>query len=144
MKVFFILFLFCICLSSSIAQQRAIKQYQDNSIYLQSSIGGFKYIKDGQIKRKGFMMAHHLKKELAISPNAVVEFKKYQRDKFVAMGLGLATTGFLAAIATNSEDFNPNVVWILFGTSFTTGIVWANSKNKLRKSIWQYNQDILR
>jgi len=144
MKVFFILFSFCICLSSSFAQQSAIKQYQDSSIYLQSSFGGFRYVKNGQIQRKGFIMAHHLRNELAISPNAVVEFKKYQRDKFIAMGLGLATTGFLAAIATNPEDFNPNVVWIVFGTSFTTGIVWANLKNKLRKSVWHYNQDILR
>ncbi|MEN0049725.1 MAG: hypothetical protein AAF806_21875 [Bacteroidota bacterium] len=144
MKVFFILFLSCICFSFSSAQQNTIKHYQDNSIYLQSGFGGFRYVKDGQIQQKGLILAHHLKKELAISPNAVVEFKKYQRDKFIAMGFGLATAGIFTAIAVDSENINPNILWVVLGTSFTTGIIWANAKNKLRKSVWHYNQDILR
>ncbi|MEL6719719.1 MAG: hypothetical protein AAFO82_04465 [Bacteroidota bacterium] len=131
-------------MSLSYAQQSAIKQYQDNSIYLQTSLGGFKYIKNGEVKKKGLILAYNLEKELAISPNAVVEFRKYRRDKFIATGFGLATAGIMTAIAVDSENINPNILWILFGTSFTTGIILANAKNKLRKAIWHHNQDLLR
>jgi len=145
MRLFFILLLCFSGLISLSAQESAVKQYQENSIYLQSRFGGYKYIKEGKVYRKGFM-AFKLKRELQVSPNAIIEFKKYQRNKWLAAGIGIGGYVLLASSfdVSNGGSVNINTYFISLGTFATCALVAKHSRNKLHKSVWLYNQDILR
>ncbi|MEM9888927.1 MAG: hypothetical protein AAF849_23745 [Bacteroidota bacterium] len=123
--------------------------YRDSSIYLQN-LGSFntRFIMNGQNRHTGFM-GRDLKLFLEISPNAVVEFKKYRVDSnignvltFVGMGLFAVSLSF----PTESDDIikNPTLLSIGVLTGTAGGLFkWAAS-NHLLRSVAFYNQELLR
>ncbi|MEM8527298.1 MAG: hypothetical protein AAGG68_21840 [Bacteroidota bacterium] len=119
-----------------------MKKYQANSIYLQQSFEGSRYIKEGQKYKLGFMSSK-LKQELQISPNAVVEFKKYQTNRWISIGLYVASSALLIH-SISGEEFKTTSFWLSVGTATTFGLFNIHALNKREKAVWYYNQDILR
>lgn len=142
MKLFFTMIICLSGLGFLSAQESVLKKYQANSIYLQQGFGGYKYVKEGQVQGLGFM-GNKLKKEMQVSPNAVVEFKKYQKNRWISIGLAVAS-GVLVVSAFRDGELRPTPYWLGLGTATMSGLFGVHSLNKRQKSVWLYNQDILR
>ncbi|MEM8527299.1 MAG: hypothetical protein AAGG68_21845 [Bacteroidota bacterium] len=146
MKLFITIVICFSVLTFASAQETALKGYQENSIYLQQGFWGYKYVKKGQIYRRGFN-ASRLKKELEVSPNAIIEFEKYQTNKWLAAGVGVGSYILMLSSFSDSNgnaNINWNTYFISLGGFVTSALLARNSRNKLQKSVWLYNQDILR
>lgn len=148
MKNFSIVLLLLLgCLSFQMeAQDTAIKKYEQNAIYLsQDFFSGLKYVQDGVPKPFGFF-GQKLKQELAVSPMAVVDFKKYQNKRGIGLGLVLAGTGLmLASIDYNTgENLNEGIFWGGFAAVLVGGGISASGFNNLNRSIYWYNRDVLK
>ena len=135
--VFILLFFF----SLSTAQAQFVnKDYQIESIYLK----GAKYVKNGIVYPRGFFDVK-LKNEMEISPNAVIEFKKYQKKRNIALilsTLGLVT--ITAAIDPNNANTSPSLVVIGLGAALVAIPFSVKATNHFHKSIWIRNGDILK
>jgi len=142
MRLFFLITLLSISLFSLNAQESAIKKYQANSIYLQTGFGGLKYVKEGQVQRIGFM-GNKLKQEMQVSPNAIIEFKKYQKNRWISIGLSVAS-GVLLVSSISDGEFKSTPYWLGLGTTMMSGLFGVHSFNKRGKSIWIYNHDTLK
>ncbi|MEL6719720.1 MAG: hypothetical protein AAFO82_04460 [Bacteroidota bacterium] len=141
MRLGLLIIVFIVGCYSTNAQNTALKNYQENSIYLKQGLFNNNYVKEGKVYPRGFMDSR-LKKELEISPNAVVEFKKYRKNQWIAIGMAL---GYSILYASSIPDNEVKVVPVIAVGSLVTGtIVSLHSLNKLEKAIWHYNQDILR
>ncbi|MEM8527300.1 MAG: hypothetical protein AAGG68_21850 [Bacteroidota bacterium] len=144
MKLLLVLAACISCSNFTFAQEYALENYQANSIYLQNHLFGCRYVQEGKVYRKGFIMAARLEKELEVSPNAIVEFKRYRTTKLIALGLGVVGFGLQMYSVYNESGFNDGLYSISLAGLITSGFMSLNAKNKLQKSIWLYNQDILR
>lgn len=125
------------------AQYTPKDKYDHESIYLKTTpFVGMRYVKDGVMKPVGFY-AYRLQNELEVSPNAVMELKKYRRNSLIASGLGVLG-GILFVNALNVND--NELAWIVggLGAGIASGVLSVNAGNSLQKSIWWYNRDILR
>ncbi|MEN0049726.1 MAG: hypothetical protein AAF806_21880 [Bacteroidota bacterium] len=134
--------LFLAAFLSTNAQNTALKNYQENSIYIRQGLFSNVYVKEGQTYPRGFMDSK-LKQELEISPNAIIEFKKYRRNQWIAGGIALVGS-ILYTSSFSDDEFQAVPFSIGLGSFVTSAFISLHSFNKLDKAVWHYNQDILR
>lgn len=140
---FFSLILTTFFLSQAILlnAQSGFEKYQKESIYLQNN----KYVKNGVTYPIG-LFGGKIKSELEISPNAIIEFEKFEKNRNNAIilygaGLGALIGGLL--IDDNeplSTGLNVGAIGLLTGTI----ILGNNAVKNYHKAIWIRNGDILR
>lgn len=111
------------------------KSYQEQSIYLK----GNKYVKNGEVYPNGFFMKK-LKKEIEVSPDAVLEFQKYEKNRNIGLVFStISLAAFMSTIAIDNDDVNLGL--LIGGTA--TGLVsipfFIKSTNQLNKAIWVRN-----
>jgi hypothetical protein len=113
--------------------------YQNETIYLQNST----YIKGGIKYPLGFFHSR-LKKEMQISPDAMLEFRKYERKR----------NAFIATYAVGSALLISNVFVksantqrVLLGAGIGVMVISLpfsiQSGNHLQKAVWIRNGDVL-
>ena len=134
--VFTLLFFFTF---SSVNAQFANKDYQMESIYLK----GGKYIKNGIEYPQGFL-SRNLKQEMKISPNALMEYKKFERNR----NIGLVISSIGIAVLSTSIYYRQRDIsvtpYIAVGLSLASIPFSVVSINHLHKAIWIRNGDVLK
>ncbi|MEM8527297.1 MAG: hypothetical protein AAGG68_21835 [Bacteroidota bacterium] len=143
MKLSLFISLFIISSFSLYSQGAISEQYKDNSIYLQRSLFGHKYVKGGQIYKVGFM-GNKLKKEMQVNPNAVVAFKKYRTNQVVAASIAVVGSALVIWRFSDQEYEDLSIFSSALITVGWAGILTELAYSRLQKSIWRYNQDLLR
>ncbi len=142
MKKRIFLFLLAVVVCNLVSAQSAIELYEKETIYLSTSM----YIKNGEKHPLG-LFSKNLRKEMAVSPEAVIEFKRYEKKRnlglaFLAAGLG----GYMTATALNSAS-NEVRGGIMFGSlGFMIASVPFNfqSIKSYNKAIWLRNGAVLK
>lgn len=135
--------LFLLFITPLNAQDTPQKRYDRESIFLQQKFfGGTKYVQDGVEKPVGFFF-NDLKKELEVSPNAVVLLKKSRKNQIWAgITAGLSVVFLTSALADNDGN---EVLWASTGAAFgiASGILAVRGSNQFNKSIWLYNREVV-
>lgn len=139
--ILFFLSFFLFFVTGTFAQS-ALEKYDQETIYLSHG----KYIKNGQKYPIG-LFGNKLKKELEINPNAVLEFKKYERNLWSSVLLYSA--GALSLLAANEVDSNnkglKNGLYIGGIGMITATIPFAIKASKsYHKSIWLRNRGVFK
>ena len=123
------------------AQYKVDRNYASKTIYLK----GNKFIKDGIEYPSGFLFKN-LKKQMEVSPQAVIEFKKYEKNRNAAIVLStVSLVGYLYAlprIIINNNNTN-GVVLGAIGVSLISIPFSLKSANHFHKAIWLRNGDAL-
>jgi hypothetical protein len=133
---------------SLIAQQDSVRfsndymhsKYQNETIYLQLNT----YTKDNKAHDLG-MFGGGLTNEMKVSPDAMVIFKKYQKQKvwsFVCAGLQMATE--IAAFSTPNRS-RRTALQIGGGViSIVSVPLYFGSTKNLNKAVWIRNEKVLK
>ena len=105
---------------------------------------GNKFIKDGIEYPSGFLF-QNLKREMEVSPHAVIEFKKYEKNRNI--GIGLSITGLVVALYSinriGRNEVNEGVLLGSLGASLISIPFSIKSTNHFHKAIWIRNGDAL-
>ncbi|HFA50404.1 MAG TPA: hypothetical protein ENJ95_15430 [Bacteroidetes bacterium] len=132
---------------SSLSAQSVLEKYEKETIYL--SYNNYSYIKNGQKHWAGFF-GKHLKKEMEVSPDAVIEFDRYQKKSitsfWMVMGAGaIYVSGVLLAQERDEYDALSGSM-VLAGTGLMIASIplTINSMKHYNKAIWLRNRDVLR
>jgi len=114
------------------------EKYQTESIYIQNK----KYVKNG-VAHSITSWTKDLKKEMEVSPDAVMEYSKFQRQRKVAFIL--STVGFVSVVS--SFYVSDEIQNYFFLGGLTVGIVsiplYRTAGKSLNKAIWLRNGAIL-
>jgi len=90
------------------AQFQVDRNYADKTISQKEN----KLIKNGMPYSNGFLF-QNLKQEMKISPNAVIEFKKYEKKKNIGLMLGSAAMiGILYKVPNSSNENTRNALML--------------------------------
>ena len=122
--------------------QTGYEKYQSETIYLQSG----KYVKNGEKYPLGFF-SKNLKKELEVSPDAVIEFKKYRKHIKNALIFNLVGAGFAATSTLfKRDDYLGRGGFLVVGVGFVAvGFQQSvKSMNSYQKAIWLRNGEVLK
>lgn len=117
-----------------------VDTYQAETIFLRFS----HYEKNNQLYEIG-IFGEGLKSEMAASPDAMVFFKKYQRQKrwsLVCAGLQLATQ--IAAFTSNNKSRRTGLHIGGAGVSIVAVPLFIGSNINLNKAIWIRNGEVLK
>ena len=131
---FFLAFFFCRLLNA----QAPLTDCEKDRIYL----AGKKYFKNDKEYRTG-LFGKYLKKEMEASPQAVIEFGKYQKNAkaaTVALMTGIALV--TAAVVVDDSDQQPKLGLATAGLGLLvvqTPIYWK-SKKHFGKAFWLRNK----
>ena len=120
--------------------QMVNEKYQTESIYLKGS----KYVKNG-VEHSIVSWNGELKKEMEISPNAVMEYAKFQQKRktaFFVTVLGLVSIAS-SVIVDNNEGLQTGLLLGGFGLFVVSVPISAKANQSLQKAIWLRNGDIL-
>ena len=116
------------------------EKYEQESIWL--GTGSFY---KGEKRYSAFFNYGKLKKEIADSPSAMLEFNRYREKQGIATIL--STVGLGALIAALFVPDNPELQSGLLlgavGTTVASIPLSVQSSNHLQKSVWSYNRDLL-
>ena len=115
------------------------EKYQTESIYLK----GKKYVKNG-VEYPITSWNGALKKEMEVSPDAVMEYDKFQRKHKTAFILGtLGGVSVISAFFVNNDGIQNGL--FLGGAGLMIASIPINAKayNGLQKSIWLRNGAVL-
>lgn len=127
--------------SSIIAQNDLAKIYDEQTIYIQ----GNKWVKNGQAHRAGYF-PKDLKAEMTISPDATLEFKRFEKNRTASLilsGVSLAATLLAVPVSDNNRDLGTGLYTVgLAGIIATIPISIKTVKN-LHKSVWLRNRAVL-
>jgi hypothetical protein len=148
LKYFFLFLIILMVLSGITAQQNDTLQvgasradaYQAETIFL----GFSRYEKNKQLYDIG-IFGEGLKNEMTGSPDAMVLFKKYQRQKrwsLVITGLQLATQ--IAAFTSHNKSRRTGLHISGAGLSIVAVPLFIGSTKNLNKAIWIRNGDVLK
>jgi len=154
-KIIF-LFTFIFIFSSISVSQTDIKEnYEKESLYLKRTFFGTKYIKNNKSYPVS-IFNKSLENEMKISKDALKEYKKYKLNRNIVLGLNIVSLvlvgygeyNYLKLASSNQWDdklFNRATYSIYSGLGFTLISIPFQFKanNKLNKSIWLHNRDIL-
>ena len=114
--------------------------YNTETIYL--TFSGF--VKNNKPVGMG-ISGKELKKELMVSPDALIMFKKYQRKRnwtFVFSGLQLATE--ITALTTKNKSLKTGLLIGGGALSAFTIPLYIGSMNNINKAVWLRNRDVLK
>lgn len=113
--------------------------YQKETIYLQNST----YVKGGVKYPLGFFHSR-LKKEMQISPDAMLEFRKYERKRNTFIATYAVGSGLLIS---NLFVKKPSTQKVLLGAGIGVMVISLpfsiQSGNHLQKALWIRNGDVL-
>ena len=143
MKINYLLFLmttiiFLISFSPANAQIENEK-YQSESIYFK----GPKYVKNGIEYRIGFL-GKNLKKEMEVSPNAVIEYNIFEKKRNTAAilsSIGLAS--LVSAIFVDDKDIQTGLIIGGVGLTIVSFPFATKASNSFQKAVWIRNGEIL-
>ncbi|MEZ4957562.1 MAG: hypothetical protein R2825_28645 [Saprospiraceae bacterium] len=127
---------------SQLFAQSVLEKYDSETIYLST----YKYYKKGGSHRIG-LMAKNLKKEMAISPNAMIEFGKYEKKQKQAIlfwSAGILTFASSYLIDKEKEELRASMQLagvVMFYVSFPLQL---KATKHLNKSVWVRNRDVLK
>ena len=123
----------------------ALRVYDQEAIYLNTSFWGTRYIKDSRSYPVGLGF-RKLKRELEFSPMALAEFGQFRRSRRTSTVLTIAgLAGWFVApslIATNEDA----AVTVFLGGSvlmFATIPINIQGNNRLAKSVWLHNRRVV-
>ncbi|MEM0994583.1 MAG: hypothetical protein AAF847_16310 [Bacteroidota bacterium] len=140
-KLYLIFALLSFTILTVSAQYSPQKTYEHESIFLKNAFGGLRYVKDGVEYHYGFF-GNNYKQAIAVSPNAVVEFKKYRTNTLI--GTGLSVVSAVLILSTVNANENADILFLSgLGVAVGSGIFFRDAGNNLNKSVWWYNRDIL-
>ena len=126
-------------LNTTQAQDQVNRDYSSKTIYLK----GNKYVKDGLEYPNGFFFKN-LKEEMKISPNAVIEYQKFEDKRNTSLLLsGAAVAGILVAPFVKDENIRNGMFLGSLGLSIISIPISFKSANHFHKSIWIRNGDAL-
>lgn len=139
----FALFILLSVFSFSVCQsQTVLEKYDKETIYLSTY---HNYIKNGESYWIGFF-GERLKKEMEVSPNAVIEYKKFSNKRNVSLALvGVGMAAMIGGLV-NYDENDPNNGLLVGGyVSVLGGSIFALSSQRHRsKAIWIRNRDVLK
>ena len=140
-KTFFFLLclLFTVTSLSTVQAQFENKKYETESIYFKGS----KYIKNGQAYPMGFG-AKNLKKEMEISPTALIEFNKFEKNRNKALifsTIGLAT--LVSSLIVDNQDVQTGLLIGGLGFTVVSFPFSIKASNNFEKAVWIRNGEIL-
>jgi len=124
------------------AQYQVDRNYAAKTIYLK----GNRFVKDGIEYPNGFLF-QNLKKEMEVSPHAVIEFKKYEKKRNI--GIILSAAGLIGTlyavpqVVSGNEKFGRNLMLGSLSASLISIPFTLKSVNHFHKSIWIRNGDAL-
>ena len=116
------------------------KKYQTESIYFKGS----KYVKNGIEYRIGFL-GKNLKKEMEVSPNAVIEYNIFEKKRNTALilsSIGLAT--LVSAIFVDNKDIQTGLIIGGIGLTIVSFPFTTKASNSFQKAVWIRNGEILK
>jgi hypothetical protein len=126
--------------NDSIPQTSApISKYQAETIYL--TFSGF--IKNGKADDMG-LSGGKLKKEMMVSPDALVVFRKFQHQRnwiFLFSGLQLGTS--IYALTTKNKSMKTGMLISGAALSVISIPLYIGSVNNENKAVWLRNRDVL-
>ena len=131
--------LFIITNHSKLEAQFSNKTYQMESIFLQNG----KYVKNGIAYPIGFL-AKNLKKEMEVSPMAVIEFQNYEKKRNTALifsSIGLAS--LVSALFVENTNVQTGLIVAGVGATIVSFPFTIKASNSFEKAIWIRNGDIL-
>ena len=114
--------------------------YQTETIYLRFST----YVKDSQVYQIG-IIGEILKHDMMLSPDAMIVFKKYQRQKkwsLVCAGVQLATQ--VAAFSTRDKSWRTGLLIGSGAVAVVSIPLYIGSQRNLNKAVWIRNRDVLK
>lgn len=114
-------------------------KYQAETIYL--TFTGF--VKNGKAEEMG-LTGGKLKKEMMVSPDAVIVFSKFQRQRnwiFLLSGLQLATS--ITALTTKNKSLKTGMLVSGAALSVISIPLYIGSVNNENKAVWLRNRDVL-
>lgn len=116
-----------------------LSKYQAETIYL--TFSGF--IKNGKADDMG-LSGGKLKKEMMVSPDALIVFKKFQHQRnwlFLFSGLQLGTS--IAALTTKNKSMKTGMLISGAALSVISIPLYIGSVNNENKAVWLRNRDVL-
>lgn len=131
--------IFSLFLFQSLSAQTPLEKYEKESIYFKT--GGF--VKGG-VKHNLLFSYRPLKKAMKSSPIALAELKESTRKRWLSTGLYVGgVAAVLGAITVNDPQIR-NALLLGGMVAVVSSIPVAfTSVNKLNKSVWSYNRDLL-
>jgi hypothetical protein len=136
------LFLLAVVACTLVSAQSVSEKYEMETIYLSTG----KYIKNGEKYPLG-LFSQHLKKEMKVSPEAVIEFRRYEKKRnwgmvFIAAGAGSYLTGL--ALDSASDEVRGGLLIGGLGLTLTSVPFGIQSMNSYHKAIWLRNGAVLK
>ncbi len=126
--------------NDSIPQALApVSKYETETIYL--TFSGF--VKNGKADDMG-LSGGKLKKEMLVSPDALIVFSKFQHQRnwlFLLSGLQLGTS--IAALATKNKSLKTSMLISGAALSVISIPLYIGSVNNENKAVWLRNRDVL-
>lgn len=115
-------------------------KYLKESIYLK----GFKYVKNGQEYPIGYW-GQHLKKEMAVSPNAAMEFRNFERKRKTAFILStISVASVVSVLFVDNNDLQVGLLLSGIGLSAISYPLSSKANKSFHKAIWLRNGEILK
>ncbi|MGB3081241.1 MAG: hypothetical protein WBB31_19315 [Saprospiraceae bacterium] len=116
-----------------------VSKYQAETIYL--TFSGF--VKNGKADDMG-LSGGKLKKEMMISPDAVIVFTKFQHQRnwlFLLSGLELATS--ITALTAKNKSLKTGMLISGAALSVISIPLYIGSINNENRAVWLRNRDVL-
>ena len=125
---------------SSLHAQMINEKYQSESIYLK----GQKYVKNG-VEHRIVSWNGDLRTEMEVSPDAVMEYSKFQRTRKTAFVL--SAVGVVSIVASVFVDNNTDLPGYLLlggvGLTIVSIPIYRTANSHLQKAIWLRNGAVL-
>ncbi len=116
-----------------------VSKYQAETIYL--TFSGF--VKNGKADDMG-LTGGKLKKEMMVSPDALIVFRKFQKQRnwiYLLSGLQLATS--ISALTTKNKSMKTGMLISGAALSVISIPLYIGSVNNENKAVWLRNRDVL-
>ncbi len=114
-------------------------KYERETIYLRFST----YVKDNEAYEIG-IIGEVIKHDMMVSPDAMIEFKKYQKQRkwsLVLAGLQLVTQ--VAAYSTRDKSWRRGLLIGSGAVAIVSIPFYIGSQRNLNKAVWIRNRDVL-
>lgn len=141
-KPIFIAAMLLVFSGSQLLAQSVLEKYDSETIYLST----YKYYKNGESHRIG-LMAKNLKKEMAISPNAMIEFGKFEKKQKQAIlfwSAGILTFASSYLIDKEKEELRASMQLAGVVMFYVSIPLQLKATKQLNKSVWVRNRDVLK
>ncbi|HLF65667.1 MAG TPA: hypothetical protein VI603_18035 [Saprospiraceae bacterium] len=114
--------------------------YRTETIYLRLNT----YVKNEQVYTIGFM-GGNLRREMEISREAMVTYKRYQRQRMLGTILsGAGLVAEIAALSTNSTQMRDGLIIGGLACALISLPFSINADRNLNRAVWIRNGDVLR